>query len=72
MEYWQSYKLVVLLILGIINLEEKRGLRNIALIKETLSTHSGRKGKETMNNKVIILLFYYISMTFKKNVEKSL
>lgn len=30
MGYWQSYKLVVSKILGIINLEEKRGLRNIA------------------------------------------
>lgn len=45
MEYWQSYKLVVSLILGITNLEEKRGLRNIALVKETLSTHSGRERK---------------------------
>ena len=44
MEYWQSYKLIVLLILGIISLEERRSLRNIALGKETLSTHSGRKG----------------------------
>ena len=44
MKYWQSYKLIVLLILGIINLEKKRSLRNIALVKETLSTHSGRRG----------------------------
>ena len=45
MEYWQSYKLIVLLILGIISLVKKRSLRNIALVKETLSTHSGRKGE---------------------------
>lgn len=45
MEYWQSYKLIVLLILGIINLEEKRGLRNIGLVKETLNTHSGIEGE---------------------------
>ena len=44
MEYWQSYKLIVLMILGIISLVKKRSLRNIALVKETLSTHSGRKG----------------------------
>lgn len=43
MEYWQSYKSIVLMILGIINLEEKRNLRNIALVEETLSTHSGRE-----------------------------
>ena len=43
MEYWQSYKLIVLLILGTISLVKKRSLRNIALVKETLSTHSGRK-----------------------------
>lgn len=45
MKYWQSYKLIVLKILGITNLEEKRGLRNIALVKETLSTRSGRERK---------------------------
>lgn len=45
MKYWQSYKFIVLKILGIINSEEKRDLRNIALDKDTLSTHSGR-GKE--------------------------
>lgn len=33
------------LIIGIINLKEKRGLRNIALVKETLTTHSGRERK---------------------------
>lgn len=43
MEYWQSYKLIILLILGIISLVKKRSLRNIVLVKETLSTHSGRK-----------------------------
>lgn len=43
MEYWQSYKSIVSMILGIINLEEKRGLRNIALVDETLSTHRGRE-----------------------------
>ncbi len=49
MEYWQSYKQIVLLILGIISLEEKSCLRNIALAKEILSTHSGRKGKSNEN-----------------------
>ena len=42
MEYWQLYKFVELKILGIINLEEKKSLRNIVLAKETLFTHSGR------------------------------
>ena len=45
MEYWQSYKSIVLMILGIISLEERRDLRNIALVEKTLSTYSGRKGK---------------------------
>lgn len=49
MKYWQSYKLIVLMILGIINLEEKRGLRSIGLVKETLATHSGRGGKRNNN-----------------------
>ena len=45
MEYWQSYKSIVLKILGIINLEEKRGLHNIALDRETLTIHRDRGDK---------------------------
>ena len=44
MNYWQSYKLIVLMIPRIISLEEKRGLRSTALVKETLPIHRGRKG----------------------------
>ena len=51
MSYWQSYKSIVLQILGIINLEEKRDLRNIALDKETLYTHSARR-KENIYNEI--------------------
>ena len=43
MSYWQSYKSILSLIPGIINLEEKRDLRNIDFVKETLSEHRVRK-----------------------------
>ena len=38
------------MILGITNLEEKRDLRNIALVKETLTTLSGRERKHITQN----------------------
>ena len=43
MDYWQSYKSIVLLIPRIINVEEKRDLRNTDFVKDTLSTRRGRK-----------------------------
>ena len=48
MNYWQSYKSIVLLIPRIINLEEKRDLRNTAFVKDTLSTHRGRRREQYM------------------------
>ena len=39
MKYRESDILIVLMILGIINLEEKRGIHNTALDKETLTIH---------------------------------
>ena len=50
MNYWQSYKSIVLLIPGITSLEEKRDLRNTALVKGTLSIHSDRE-RNNNNNK---------------------
>ncbi len=43
MNYWQSYKPIILMIPRIINLEEKRGLRSTALVKDTLTKHSVRR-----------------------------
>ena len=43
MNYRESDKSIVLLILGIISLEEKRDLYNTALVKETLAIRSDRK-----------------------------
>lgn len=43
MNYRESDKSILLLILGIISLKEKRDLRNTALVKETLAIHSDRK-----------------------------
>lgn len=51
MNCWQSYKSIVLLILGITNLKEKRDLRNTAFVNETLSTHSGRRKEHKYINK---------------------
>ena len=53
MEYWQSYKSIVLMILGIINLEEKRDLRNIVLVEEILSTHCGSERNTKWKIKLI-------------------
>lgn len=47
--YWQSYKSIVLLIPGITSLEEKRDLRNTALVKGTLSIHSDRERNNNNN-----------------------
>ena len=44
-DYRESDKPIVLKILGIINLEEKRGLHNIALDRETLTIHRDRGDK---------------------------
>ena len=52
MNYWQSYKFVVSLIPRIINLEEKRDLRNIDFVKDTLSKHSVRKEYNKCNNRI--------------------
>ena len=49
MNWWQSYKSIILLILGIINLKEKRDLRNTVFVNETLSTHSGRRKEHNVN-----------------------
>ena len=49
MNYWQSYKSIVLLIPGITSLEEKRDLRNTALVKGTLSIHSDRERNNNNN-----------------------
>lgn len=54
MDYWQSYKSIVLLIPRIINLEEKRDLRNTAFVKDTLSTRRGRRREQYMKQQNIM------------------
>ena len=44
MNSWESDKSILLMILVITRLEEKRDLHNIALNRETLSIRSDRKG----------------------------